>query len=92
MTGGGGGNEVAQRSTKIVHVSKILPTVERSAEGLRDALFDELNLLRTGETTTGHARALCNVARLIVEVARLEVQQMKEVRQAAKSLRLGSGR
>jgi hypothetical protein len=78
--------------TKLVPVAKVLPAVERSAEGLRDALFDELNLLRSGEATTGHARALCNVARLIVETARLEVQQLKEVRQAAKSLRLGTGK
>jgi hypothetical protein len=77
-------------TSKIVPVSKVLPIVERSAEGLRDALFDELNLLRTGETTTNHARALANVARLILECARLEVQQLKTVQQAAQSLRLGS--
>lgn len=28
-----------------------LPAVERTAEGLRDALFDELNLLRAAEAT-----------------------------------------
>lgn len=72
--------------------AKILPAVERSADGLRDALFDELNLLRAGEATTSHARAICNVARLIIESARLEVQQLKEVRNAARSLRLGSGK
>lgn len=69
-----------------------LPKIERTAEGLRDALFDELNLLRTGEATTNHARALANVARLILECARLEVQQMKTLQSAAKSLRLGSGK
>lgn len=78
------------KTNKIVPAAKILPTVERSAEGLRDALFDELNLLRTGEATTNHARALANVARLILECARLEVQQLKTIQSAAQSLRLGS--
>jgi hypothetical protein len=75
----------------IVPVAKVLPPIERSAEGLRDALFDELNLLRTGEATTAHARALANVARLIIETARLELQAIQEVRRSSDSLRLGSG-
>lgn len=74
----------------LVPISKILPPVERSAEGLRDALFDELNLLRTGETTTAHARALANIARLIIETARLELQTLKEIKRANESLKLGS--
>ena len=82
---------MAEKRTKIVPVAKVLPAIERTAEGLRDALFDELNLLRTGEATTSHARALSNVARLILECARLEVQQLKTVQQATKSLRLGKG-
>lgn len=77
--------------SKVEPTSKPLPPIERSAEGLRDALFDELNLLRGGECTTSHARALANVARLILETARLEIQQMKTLKSAAKSLRLGRG-
>lgn len=76
---------------KSVPAARPLPAVERTAEGLRDALFDELNLLRAGEATAAHARALANVARLIIECARLEIQQVKTIQQAAKSLRLGSG-
>jgi hypothetical protein len=73
----------------IVPVARPLPAIERTAEGLRDALFDELNLLRSGEATTGHARALAGVARLILESARLEIQELKRMVQAGKSLRLG---
>lgn len=80
-----------ETSVAIVPVAKVLLPVERSAEGLRDALFDELNLLRTGEATTAHARALANVARLIIETARLELQTLKEIKRANESLRLGSG-
>jgi hypothetical protein len=68
-----------------------LPAVERTAEGLRDALFDELNLLRSGEATTSHARALANIARLVLESARLEIQEIKMMQETGKSLRLGKG-
>jgi hypothetical protein len=70
---------------------KPLPAVERTAEGLRDALFDELNLLRSGEATTSHARALASVARLVLESARLEIEQIKQLQTVGKSLRLGRG-
>lgn len=66
-----------------------LPEVERTAEGLRDALFDELNLLRAGKATTAHARALGGIARLIIESARLEVRHIEELRRAGNSLPLG---
>jgi hypothetical protein len=49
-----------------------------------------LNLLRTGETTTAHARAIANVARLIVETARLEFQQVKALMAAEEKLGKGS--
>lgn len=72
-------------------ISRPLPAVERTAEGLRDALFDELNLLRSGEATTSHARALANIARLVLESARLEVEEIRRMHEAGKSLRLGKG-
>lgn len=73
-------------------ITRPLPAVERTAEGLRDALFDELNLLRSGEATTNHARALANVARLILESARLELQEIQRMKEIGKSLRLGAKR
>ena len=78
-----------KKTQELVKVSKPLPPIERTAEGLRDALFDELNQLRSGECTTAHARALANVARLILETARLEFQQIKFVAGKDKNLRLG---
>lgn len=82
--------QTTEPGNAIVPVAKVLPPVERSAEGLRDALFDELNLLRTGEATTAHARAMANVARLIIESARLELMAVKEMNKIG-SLRLGKG-
>lgn len=79
------------KDKQALSISKPLPPVERTAEGLRDALFDELNLLRSGEATTAHARALANVARLVLESARLELQEITRMREEGKSLRLGKG-
>lgn len=76
-------------STEIVQAAKPLPPVERTAEGLRDALFDELNLLRTGNATTAHARAVANLCRLIIETARLEYAHVNALIEANK-LMLGS--
>ena len=42
-------------------------------EGLRQALFDELNLLRAGRTTTWKARATALLARQILHAAQLEL-------------------
>ena len=79
------------KDKQALSIMKPLPPVERTAEGLRDALFDELNLLRSGEATTSHARALANVARLVLESARLEIQEITRMREAGKSLKLGKG-
>lgn len=68
-----------------------LPPVERTAEGVRDALFDELNSLRAGEATTSHARAVANIARLIIESARLELHHIKQLKHVGESLKLGKG-
>ena len=50
-----------------------LPPVQRTAEGLRDALFDELNLVRAGKVDTKHARAVATLAKNIIESAKLEL-------------------
>lgn len=71
-----------------------LPPVPKTAEGLRDALFDELNRLRDGTTSPQHARAVCNVARQVIESIRVEVQAgrlLKELKKQ-KPLLLGSSK
>lgn len=79
------------KEKQALSISRPLSPVERTAEGLRDALFDELNLLRSGEATTSHARALANIARLVLESARLEIHEINRMHEAGKSLRLGKG-
>jgi len=81
-----------KKSPAVQPQAEELPPVERTAEGLRDALFDELNLLRAGKATTGHARAVANVARLIIECARLEIKNIEQLKRVGESLRLGKAK
>lgn len=71
-----------------------LPPVKRTAEGLRDALFDELNLIRSGKTGTARARAVAMVARNIIDAARLDLYMAGRVGEIAgkATLKLGSGK
>lgn len=68
-----------------------LPPVKRTAEGIRDALFDELNLLRAGKVSTSHARAVSNLARNIIEAAKLELVHIAAMKSLNKkeSIQLG---
>lgn len=61
-----------------------LPPVPKTAEGLRDALFDELNRLRDGSTSPQHARAVCNVARQVIESIRVQVQAQRLIKEMKK--------
>lgn len=51
---------------------EVIKTV-RSAAGLRDALFDELDAMRAGKSTPKHAQTVVNIARTIIDSARLEI-------------------
>lgn len=45
----------------------------RSAEGLRDSLFQELDLFRAGTVSVKEANTTVNIARAIIDSARLEL-------------------
>lgn len=45
----------------------------RSSAGLRDALFSELDAFRNGKTSVKHAQTVVNIARAIIDSARLEI-------------------
>lgn len=57
--------------------SVILPPIERTARGLRDAIFDEIDGLRAGKVTPGHARAMANLIRQCIDAARLDLQHRR---------------
>lgn len=52
---------------------KPLAPVPQTLAGLREALFDELNHLRAGKTTTAKARSTSLLAKRIVETVLLEL-------------------
>lgn len=58
-------------------LSEVLPPVEQNAEGIRQALFEEINLLRSGKVSTSHARALANLCRCLLDAAKLEIRHRK---------------
>ncbi len=51
--------------------------VPRTTEGLRDALFDEINLLRTGNGNLQRARALCQLSNQVIDSIRIQIQHGK---------------
>lgn len=62
-----------------------LPAVARTTLGLRDALFDEINGLRSMTTSVQRARVVAQLAHRIVEATRLEFQYFKELTKGGKA-------
>ena len=48
--------------------------VPKTTQGLRDALFDEMNLLRAGKTTQEKTQLLCRLATQIIDSIRVQIQ------------------
>lgn len=46
----------------------------KTSEGLRDALFDEINLLRSGKGNPQRARTICLIASRIIDSIRVQIQ------------------
>lgn len=55
--------------------------VERSPSGLREALFDLLDNVRSGEVSPRKAKIQCDIAGKIIETGRLELQTVQAARQ-----------
>lgn len=47
--------------------------VERTSEGLRNMLFDEIDRLRSGKGTVGEARAIAALASQVVNTVHMEI-------------------
>lgn len=73
--------------------------VSRSSQGLRDILFDEIEELRTGSGDPQKSMAVANLAKQIVNTAKIELDFHRQMAQHAAegtpvkmgSLQLGSG-
>lgn len=60
-------------------VQNILPPVVRTSAGLRDALFDELDRMRSGETSAANANAVARLADQVVNTVRMELDVHKHM-------------
>lgn len=70
-----------------------LPVV-KSTEGLRDALFDEINMIRQGNGNPQRARAIALMAARVIDSIRVQIQYGKmlndQKKQGEKEFLLGS--
>lgn len=69
-------------------------TLTRTSQGLRDALFDEMNALRSGTSTPARARSVAMLANSILQSVTIEIEYHKYVSDVSNTLagstRLGS--
>lgn len=53
---------------------KSMPKIQRNSAGLRDALFDELDRMRNGETNATNANAIARLADQICNTVAMEIE------------------
>lgn len=59
---------------KLDDMTKAVPV---TVEGLRDALFSEINALRAGKTTPQKARAVSHLAAQVIQSLQVQIQYQK---------------
>lgn len=69
-----------------------MTTVPKTIEGLRDALFDEINELRSGRGNLQRARAVAQLSAQAIDSIRVQIQYSRMILQAKdeKPVLLGS--
>lgn len=66
-------------------MAKAKSTVARSAQGLRDALFAEIEELRSGEGNPSKAMAVAKLAQQIISITKTEIEFNESVIRHAQS-------
>lgn len=61
------------------------PPIARTSEGLRDAIFDEIDAVRNGTSNPTRANAVAKLATGIVETVRMEIEVQRHMRQQPKN-------
>ena len=61
------------KNTRLGKIDTICEPQSKDFDGLRNILFDELNLLRQGKVTVGRARTVSQLSRRIIEAATLDL-------------------
>jgi hypothetical protein len=62
-----------------------MKNIDRTSLGLRDALFDELEALRRGESTPQKASAISRLAMAAVNSVKIEIEYQKHVQTTLKN-------
>lgn len=61
---------------------KAASPIIRTSAGLRDAIFDEIDAIRTGTSNPTRANAVAKLATGIVETVRMEIEVQRHLRQS----------
>lgn len=67
------------KNGNVVNASPIV----RTSAGLRDAIFDEIDAIRTGASNPTRANAVAKLATGVVETVRMELEVQKHIRSMA---------
>lgn len=73
-------------------VTKKMMKIPKTIEGLRDALLDEINSIRTGGGNLQQARAVSQLAAQAIDTIRVQIQYGRLINEARKQgpIRIGS--
>jgi hypothetical protein len=58
------------------------PLVERTSAGLRSALFDELDALRSGSSNAAKANAVAKLASQVIDTVKMELEVHRHLAKA----------
>lgn len=67
-----------------------MKSIDRTSFGLRDALFDEWDALRRGESTPQKASAISRLAMAAVNSVKIEIEYQKHVQTTLKNTEIVS--
>lgn len=89
------GNATGNKGNTMTKKTEVA-SVSRTSAGLRDAIFDELDAIRSGDSNPTRANAVAKLAGSIVETVRMEVEVQKHLRhmqppQGTKTVEAGLG-
>lgn len=70
--------EECRPAQSLVAVDQVVPapvqsTIKRTSEGLRNALFDEIDAIRNGTSDIGRAKTIAALASQIISAVRMEM-------------------
>lgn len=62
-----------------------LPEITRTSSGLRDALLDEIDAMRSGQSNATRANAVAKLAGQVVDTVRMEMEVQRHAEKVAAS-------